>query len=219
MAMTQFDTRMEALTQKLQQMSHDIEELVRIASELVGRPVVDSEEIQLEDDKIDAAEVEIEETAVELLARHHPVASDLRILVAVLKINNDLERIGDHAVNIAQAAERLAKAQSTVPRPPELEEMSRVARAMLRDALDSFLHQNEQEAMAVIREDTRLDRLQESLFRIMLTHMPEHNVSACLQFILIGRNLERIGDLATNICEDVVYLVRGIMIRHQGQGP
>jgi len=96
--------------------------------------------------------------------------------------------------------------------------MSRLSREMLREALDAFVHGNAEEARQVIAKDDRVDRLQDSLFRVMLTHMPESNVSGCLQVILIGRNLERIADLATNISEDVVYMVRGTTIRHQGGG-
>ena len=212
---TQFDTRMEDVTQGLYRMAHDTERMVGRAMALVGQPVVDVASIREADDQVDRAEVEIEEAAVEILALHHPVASDLRVLVTVLKINNDLERIGDHAVNIAEAAARLSKARRKVPVPPELEEMSRMARAMLRDALDAFVHQNAEDGQSVIMRDDRLDQLQDSLVRVMITHMPEHNFSGCLQVILIGRNLERIGDLATNIGEDVVYMVKGTTIRHQ----
>ena len=87
---------------------------------------------------------------------------------------------------------------------------------MLGDALDAFVRQNEEEARNVGARDDHVDQLQDSLFRVMLTHMTEHNISGCLQVILIGRNIERIADLATNIGEDVVYMVRGTTIRHQG---
>ncbi len=213
-----FDERLDDLNGSLLQMSYDIEELVARAVSLVdgGADGVTTEEIVEADRAIDEAEVRIEETTIELLALHQPMARDLRILVTVLKINNDLERIGDHAVNIAEAAERLGRISHEIPIPPELEEMSRIARGMLRDALDAFVHQNAEEARSVGERDDHVDRLHESLFRVMLTHMTEHNISGCLQVILIGRNLERIADLATNIGEDVVYMVRGITIRHKG---
>ena len=221
MAHKQFDERLEELTESLHRMSHDIEGLVSRAMSLVGRPDIDADvqEIVEADKAIDSAEVEIEESAIELLALHQPMAIDLRVLVTVLKINNDLERVGDHGVNIAEAARRLAKRRHQVPIPPELEEMSRMAREMLSDALDAFVRQNEEEARAVGARDDRVDQLQDSLFRVMLTHMTEYNISGCLQVILIGRNLERIADLATNIGEDVVYMVRGTTIRHRGGEP
>ena len=216
MAQKQFESRVEELTRALHEMSHDIEQLLIRAVSLVGKPEVDSAAIKLADMEIDDAEIALEEAAIEILALHQPMASDLRVLVTVLKINNDLERIGDHAVNIAQAAERLTHSKDRVPIPPELDEMSLKSREMLRMALDAFMRHSEEEARTVIALDDTVDQLQDSLFRVMITHMQERSVSACLQIILIGRNLERIADLATNIAEDVVYMVRGETIRHSG---
>lgn len=212
-----FDERLSELQERIHLLSHEIEEMVGRAMSLVlGSPTdVTVESVIEEDAAIDEAEVAIEETTIELLALHQPMASDLRVLVTILKINNDLERVGDHAVNIAEAAQRLASFKKPAPRPPELEEMSRLSREMLRDALDAFVSQNAEQAQSVCVRDDKVDRLQESLFRVMLTHMSEYNISGCLQVILIGRNLERIADLATNIGEDVVYMVRGITIRHR----
>ena len=179
MAHKQFDERLEELRQLLHRMSHDIEELVSRAVSLVGSPGIEAEAraIVEADSAIDATEVEIEEAAIELLALHQPMAIDLRVLVTILKINNDLERVGDHGVNIAEAAMRLAKLKHQVPIPPELEEMSRMACEMLGDALDAFVQQNEEEARAVGARDDRVDQLQDSLFRVMLTHMTEYNIS------------------------------------------
>ncbi len=215
MVQTHFEGKLEALKQKLLAMSHEVETLVADATELAGRQSDrDPGAIVAGDKQIDEDEVTIEETAIELLALHQPMASDLRVIVTVFKINNDLERIGDHAVNIAQAVERLREGRHYPSIPPELEEMSRQARAMLRDALDAFLRGDTEAAEDVLARDDRVDGLQESLFRVMLTHMLEDEISACLQVILIGRNLERIADLATNIAEDVIYMVRGQTIRH-----
>ena len=211
-----FHEQLDELKQRLQAMSHQVETLVDRA---VGLAVGGSDETPLDikdaDKAIDAEEVAIEETCIELLALHQPMATDLRELVTILKINNDLERIGDHAVNIAAGVRRLRKTNSHPPFPPELEEMSRIARTMLRDALDAFVHRNAEEAVKVGAMDDRVDALEDSVFRVMLTHMAEHNISACLQVILIARNIERIADLATNIGEDVVYMVRGTTIRHR----
>lgn len=212
-----FDEKLDALTRRLLDMSHRVEELVDGAVDLaVRRDGADPEQIWAGDEEIDRAEVAIEETCVELLALHQPMATDLRQLVTILKINNDLERIGDHAVNIANAVDRIRKAGELPPVPPQLEEMSRLSRGMLRDALDAFVHRDDEEAVKVMRRDDRVDDLHESVFRVMLTHMLDQNVSACLQMILVSQNLERIADLATNIGEDVVYLVRGTISRHGG---
>jgi phosphate transport system protein len=210
-----FHEKLDELKQRLQAMSHTVEDLVGRA---VSLAVGDSDETPLDiksaDAVIDREEVAIEEHTIELLALHQPMASDLRVLVTILKINNDLERIGDHAVNIAAGVRRLRETHSRPPMPPELDEMSRLARRMLRDALDAFAHENAEEAEQVRAMDDRVDRLEDSVFRVMLTHMAEHNISACLQVLLIARNVERIADLATNIGEDVVYMVRGKTIRH-----
>lgn len=218
MAQKHFDERLEDLKHSLHRMSHDIEELLARAVSVVGRTDIagEADAVVAADNAIDEAEVEIEETAIELLALHQPMASDLRVLVTILKINNDLERVGDHAVNIAQAAKRLDALEKKVPIPPELAEMERMALEMLSDSLDAFVHENAEEARTVGARDDTVDALQDSLFRIMLTHMTEHNISGCLQVILIGRNLERVADLATNVAEDVIYMVRGTTVRHMG---
>ena len=220
MPQKQFDERLEDLTRRLLDMSHDVEELVDTAVALAVREDgADPADVWEGDSRVDREEVAIEEQCVELLALHQPMATDLRQIVTILKINNDLERIGDHAVNVANAVSRLRELGEFPPIPPELEEMSRISRGMLRDALDAFVHRSDEEAVAVLRRDDRVDDLHESVFRVMLTHMLDRNVSACLQVILISQNVERIADLATNIGEDVVYLVRGTISRHGGAGP
>lgn len=210
-----FAERLDELTERLHTMSHDVEEMVRRAVAL-GESCDEAavQAVRDADHAIDEAEMVVEETTIELLALHQPMATDLRVLVTVLKINNDLERIGDHAVNIAEAFGRLSRRRRRPPLPPELDEMARVSMGMLNDALDAFVARDAELARDVGGRDDRVDRLHESLVRVMLTHMQEYNISACLQVILIGRNLERIADLATNIGEDVFYMVRGRTIRH-----
>ena len=167
------------------------------------------------DHKIDALEVEIEDLVVKLLATQQPMAKDLRLLMAALKIANDLERVGDHAVNIAQSAERLQTSPPIVPEP-EIIEMARMARRMLADALDAFVRADAQAGRAVCKRDDQVDNLHDSVFRILLTHMMEtpHIISAAMELFLVSRNLERVADLATNIAEDVVFLVEGKSIKH-----
>ncbi|MFV1987643.1 MAG: phosphate signaling complex protein PhoU [Gemmatimonadota bacterium] len=213
-----FDERLEDIRRALHLMSDDIETLLEHAFSLVGEADIaeTAEAVILADRAIDQAEIAIEESTIELLALHQPLAGDLRVLVTVLKINNDLERIGDHAVNVVEGAKRLADLPARVPIPPELSEMARIAGEMLSDSLDAFVHESAEEAAAVRARDDRVDDLQDSLFRVMLTHMTVHNISGCLQVILIGQNLERVADLATNIGEDVIYMVRGKTVRHTG---
>jgi len=211
-----FAERLEGLEGRLLEMSHSVQTLVEDAVRYALTSEGSVESILEADTRIDSEEVGIEEECIELLALHQPMAGDLRLIVAILKVNSDLERIGDHAVNIAQAAVRLRESTERPPRPPELEEMSRIARSMLRRALDALVHRNAEEAVAVMAEDDRVDGLHDSVFRVMLTHMLEGSLTACLQVILISRNIERIADLATNICEDVIFMVHGTTVRHGG---
>jgi phosphate transport system protein len=146
------------------------------------------------------------------------MARDLRFLTASMKIANDLERVGDHAVNIAQSAERLLANRPIVPEP-ELVEMVRQARTMLADALDAFVRGDAQAGRAICRRDAGVDALHQSMFRILLTHMMEdpHIIGAAMELFLVSRNLERVADLATNIAEDVVFLVEGKSIKHHAE--
>ncbi len=212
-----FDQQLDALKQRLLDMSHHVEEQVGEAVALATRQdSVGPEEILERDQEIDDEEVAIEETAIELLALHQPMAIDLRTIVTILKINNDLERIGDHAVNIAEAVLRLREKGEYPPVPPQLEEMNRLSRGILRDALDAFVNRDAETASQLGARDDEVDALHESVFRVMLTHMLDEDISACLQILLISRNIERIADHAVNIGEDVVYLVQGRTIRHTG---
>ena len=176
-------------------------------------------EVIRDDFKINRKRFEIEEQAIELIATQQPMARDLRFLTAAMKIANDLERVGDHAVNIAQSAERLLRARPIVPEP-ELLEMARQARTMLADALDAFVRGDAQAGRAICRRDDSVDALHQSMFRILLTHMMEdpHIIGTAMELFLVSRNLERVADLATNIAEDVVFLVEGKSIKHHAEG-
>ena len=171
------------------------------------------------DRAIDAMELEIEEAIVDLFATQQPMARDLRLLLATMKIATDLERVGDHAVNIAQSAERLIVTRLVAPEP-ELVEMARQARAMLSGALDAFVRGDSGLGRDICRRDDSVDSLHHSVFRILLTHMMEdpHIIGAAMELFLVSRNLERVADLATNIAEDVVFLVEGKTIKHHAEG-
>ena len=167
---------------------------------------------------IDSMEVEIEEMCINLLALQQPMARDLRMLTSALKIANDLERVGDHAVNIAQSAERLSHARPIAPEP-EIIEMARLARRMLSDALEAFIRGDAAAGREICMRDDKVDALHSSVFRILLTHMMEdpHMIGAGMELFLVSRNLERVADLATNIGEDVVFLVEGKSIKHHAE--
>ena len=167
------------------------------------------------DEVIDRIEVEIEEEAIQLFALQQPVAVDLRLLISCLKMNNDLERIGDHAVNIAECAERIS---ATKPLKPfiDIPSMGEVAMAMLKNALDSFVNRDVELARAVIRKDDVLDDKNKSIIRELLTYMAESPslISYSLECISVSKNLERVGDLATNIAEDTIYLAQAKLVKH-----
>ena len=219
MTRTHFEQQLDDLTGRLVAMSRLIEGLIEGALEsLRDRNLAKAEAVIMGDREIDATEVEIEEACVELLALQQPMAGDLRRLVAILKINNDLERIGDHAVNVAEKAKRLIERHSDWEFPIELSEAASIAREMLRDALDAFVQHDVEKARAVLKRDDRVDQLDKSHLRSQITFMMEspQQIGAALSLILIGRDVERVADLATNIGEDVVYLVEGVTIRHPG---
>ncbi len=211
-----FQDEMDRLQDRLLEMAGIVEELVRVAVEALERrdprPV---EWADAEDDRVDQLEIEIDERAMELLALQQPMARDLRQVVATLKAANDLERVGDHAVNIAKAVRRLAAA-AALPPIPEVPEMAGIARGMLADALAAFVTRNSASARLVCVRDQKVDNLRSSLFRILLTHMLEEprRITPALELLLISHNLERIADLSTNISEDVVFMVEGRTIKH-----
>src|SRR6202008_3928986 len=159
------------------------------------------------DHEIDQIEMAIDDACIQLLALQQPMARDLRLITMAMKISNDLERVGDHAVNIAQAVPHLAE-QPVFLEFAEIDEMARLAREMLSDALDTFVRGDATTARDVLRRDDRVDQMHESLFRILLTHMMEdpRRIGPAMSMFLVSRNLERIADLATNIAEDVGFV-------------
>ena len=204
---------------RLLTMSGEAEAALSLAVEaLLERDSEKASRVIAGDRVIDAMEVEIEEQCVSLLALQQPMARDLRMLTSALKIANDLERVGDHAVNIAQSAERLIQTRPIAPEP-EIIEMARLAREMLSDALEAFIRGDAAAGREVCRRDDKVDALHTSVFRILLTHMMEdpHTISAGMELFLVSRNLERVADLATNIGEDVVFLVEGRSIKHHAE--
>jgi phosphate transport system protein len=215
-----FHEELSDLKSRLLDMSGLAEELVRNAVEaLLKRDGTQAESVILGDRQLDALEVEVDDACIHLLALQQPMASDLRLITMAMRICNDLERVGDHAVNIAHTVKHLADAPPFA-RLPELEEMARIASEMLSDSLDHFVRGDSLGAREVCRRDDRVDALHDSMFRILVTHMMEdpRNITPAMNLFLVSRNLERIADLATNIAEDVVYMVEGTMIKHGVRG-
>lgn len=214
-----FHDELNQVKVRLLTMSAEAEAALGLAVEaLLERDTAKAKRVIQGDRTLDALEVEIEEHCIDLLALQQPMARDLRMLTSALKIANDLERVGDHAVNIAQSADRLSRSRPIAPEP-ELVEMARLAREMLADALEAFIRGDAEAGREICRRDDRVDALHRSVFRILLTHMMEdpHMIGAGMELFLVSRNLERIADLATNIAEDVVFLVEGKSIKHHAE--
>ena len=182
---------------------------------LVDRDTDLARGVVMADEGIDRLEKQVDEECHSILARLQPTAVDLRLLVSVMKMNKDLERMGDSAVNIAQGVEIL---NGEPPLKPyiDLPRMAGQVRQMVARSLDAFAHKDAALAREVCESDDEIDALYHQLFRELLTYMIEGpgNVSRALQLLLIARNLERIADHATNVAEDVIYYVEGQDIRH-----
>lgn len=173
------------------------------------------EDVFLTEHAINVAEREIDELALDLLAMQQPMASDLRFILAVFKINGDLERVGDQAVNIAQRV--LDELNSPVAElPADIPRMGEAAAGMIRDALEAFIHADADMAQKVLLRDNDVDRMKREVELSMVAQMkrsPEY-IQPALDTLLIARNLERMADHATNIAEDVIFWVRGFDVRH-----
>jgi phosphate transport system protein len=213
-----FHDELGTLKQRLLDMSERAESLVDLAVEsLLERDGAKAQAVIDADEELDRLEVETENLAISLLALQQPMARDLRFLIGAIKVSSDLERVGDHAVNIAQCTVRLVSARAAGPSVPALADMARRARAMLSDGLDAFIRGDGALGRAVGRADDEVDALHESIFRTLLTYMmgDPRTIAPSLELLLVSRNLERVADLATNIGEDAVYLAEGKQIRHR----
>jgi phosphate transport system protein len=213
-----FHDQLAILKQRLLDMSGRAEELVELSVDaLLTRDKDKADAVITADRELDLLEVEVESLAINLLALQQPMARDLRFIISAIKVSSDLERVGDHAVNIAQSALRLTALRSSLMPDPEIEDMARRARRMLSDALDAFIRADGALGREVCRADDAVDALHDSMFRILLTHMmaDARTINPSLELLLVSRNLERVADLATNIGEDAVFLAEGKSIKHR----
>ncbi|MEO8189819.1 MAG: phosphate signaling complex protein PhoU [Acidobacteriota bacterium] len=211
-----FAEQLEELRRNLILMGGEVERQIHRAIEALIE--VDPEKARAviaADRDIDRMEMKIEDLAVQLFALQQPVAVDLRFLIAALKINNDLERIGDHAVNIAEGAERLAGQKPFKPFI-DIPYMAEVAETMLKQSLDAFVNRDAALAKQVLKKDDILDEKNVSIIRELLTYMAEYPtlITYCIELISISKNLERVGDLATNICEDTIFIAEARWVKH-----
>lgn len=211
-----FQDELETLKARLLQMGGYAEERLQSAVRgLVERDPSVIERVLTGDQVINQLHIEIDDRAFKLLALHQPVAGDLRTIVAAVKINTDLERVGDLAVNIAEASRRYLE-HPPVKELIDIPSMATIAQTMLRDALDAYVRPDVELAQQVLDRDDELDQLKTRVFRDLLGHMlsDQNTVEASLDLILISRHLERVGDHATNIAEDAIFMVSARDVRH-----
>lgn len=193
-----------------------VEERVRTAKKSVETWDADlAEEIIMKDYEIDEIEVEIEEECLKILALHQPVAVDLRFLIAVIKINNDLERIGDEAANLAKRVENLSR-RRRLELTFDYSTMAEMVLSMLRMSIDSLVNLDQKLAFQVLSLDNEVDRMYREIYdkvKAAISERPEY-VGYMINLNAISRHLERIGDHCTNIAEEVIYLIEGEIVRH-----
>jgi phosphate transport system protein len=209
---------LELLTREILAMGSLVEEAMRDALEALFERRMEAAQRAIDgDDRIDQKEIEIEEECLKVLALHQPVAADLRFIVSVLKVNNDLERIADNAQNIASRAKSFVKERVSEP-PPEIRVLAEKARGMVTRSLDALVKRDAETARAVCQDDVEIDRIHKNMFITMQERMKKdpRSISAGIGILSVSRYLERIADLATNIAEDVVFMVEGEIIRHGG---
>jgi phosphate transport system protein len=219
-------TQVPHFQEELAQLKSRLLEMGGLAEDRVGsaiRALVDRdlgvvETVLTGDAPINQLHIEIDSRCVKLLALHQPMAADLRAILSAVKINTDLERVGDLAVNIAEAAVRYLS-HPPVKQLIDIPRMAEIAHAMLRDALDAFVRRDTALAQRVLDADDALDALKTQVFRELLTYMLQdpHTIEPSLDLILVSRHLERIGDHATNIAEDVIFMVSARDVRHHAQ--
>lgn len=214
-----FDEELKELKQKLLQMADTAQEMIGLAIRtLVERNASLTEKVFALEDRVNHIEIEIEEESLRLLALRQPIASDLRLLTAILKINSDLERIADQAVNMCETSLYLLKEPQLKPLI-DIPKMAEYAQKMIKNSIEAFVHQDSKLAKNVCESDDDVDRLNDQVFRELLTYMMEDpkSITRAVDLILISRNIERIADHATNISEDVIFIVEGKNIKHHIQ--
>ncbi len=214
-----FQEELEQLKARLLEMGGLAEDRLRLAVRgLVERDLAVVDKVLVGDAAINQLHIEIDDRCFKLLALHQPMAVDLRAIVSAVKINTDLERVGDLAVNIAEAAGRYLE-HPPVKELIDIPRMADIAQDMLRDALDAYVRRDLALARRVLDRDDELDLLKTLVFRELLTHMlrNQETIEPSLDLILVSRHLERIGDHATNVAEDVIFMVSAKDVRHQAE--
>jgi phosphate transport system protein len=215
------DQELDKIRQTLLRMGGVVERMIHEAMRaLMDRDQPRAQVVIRTDDEVDHLQLEIDGLCNRMLALQQPTAVDLRFLVATMKIATDLERMGDSAVNVAQAVEVLNQEPPLKPYI-DLPRLADLTQGMVRDALDSFVRRDARAALDVCKRDDDVDGLYKQLFRELVTYMVEDGktITRALHLLLIARNFERIADHATNVAEDVIFYVEGRDIRHSSGAP
>jgi phosphate transport system protein len=217
--MRHFVEDLELLKTKLLEMGALVESAIqRSISAVTQKDRAAAEQVFMNEARINAIEIEIDEFAINLLALQQPMAADLRLIVAALKINTDLERMGDLAVNIAQRAMSLMEGPVIKPMI-DIPHIAGLVQSMVRKALDAFVHRDPDLARSVLSSDDAVDNMRTACYHELVSFMeqdPQH-IQQALALLSITRNLERIADHSTNIAEDVLFLVKGVDVRHHAE--
>jgi phosphate transport system protein len=211
------ERQIESLKERILRLGTLVEEAIsKSITALINRDVHLAQRVAANDEEIDRMEVEVEEECLKILALYQPVAADLRFVVAVLKINNDLERMGDLAKNIAKRVGQLANHD---PRdmPPEIRSMAMQAQEMVKQCLDAVVNADPALARQVREEDDAVDECRQQIRRKVLRGIMQNpeNVENLLRVNSVSKHIERIADMATNVAEDVIYMVEGDIVRHR----
>lgn len=210
------DQDIEHIRQRMLKMGGIVEEMIaRSIGALVERDDATADGVIQTDKEVDLLEKEIDERIHTVLVRHQPTAVDHRLLMAVMKITNDLERVGDSASNIARSVKDLNR-EPPLGKANDLPRLSATVQRLVRDTLDSFVERDVERAYAILKADDEVDELYRRLFSELLDQMvgDPQSVPRALQLLLIGRNLERVADHATNVAENVIYYLQGLDVRH-----
>ncbi|MFM6928699.1 MAG: phosphate signaling complex protein PhoU [Bdellovibrio sp.] len=214
------DTQLEDLKKMILVMGGHVEKsLSQVTAALLSRDVNLFSEIQEIESRINENHVQVDNMCMNILAKQGPVAKDLRLIISILKINNDLERMGDQSVNISYSGRDYLARKPIQQQLGDIQKMSEIAGHMVKGSLDCFVRGDVEEAKQILLMDDEIDGLKNKVFKESIAHMKAHSddVEASMDLILIARNLERLGDHATNIAEDVIFAFTGKDVRHGGK--
>jgi phosphate transport system protein len=214
--MIKFEEEMIDLKKRISEMASLVEEMIgKSIKGLQDRNMIIAKDVINSDDEVNNMEVEIDNLCIKILALYHPEAEDLRVVTMIMKINNDLERIGDHAVNIAKMSIPLSE-QPPIKPLMDIPRMADKAIEMLKESLDSFMKLDSEMAIQVCIKDDEVDALEPQIVRELITYVMSDSqlMDRALRLIFIARHLERVADLATNIAEDAFYIATGEVLKH-----